>query len=293
MKYTGDTPSKKIARLAVWKRVKEILGARFFTGSHLVLLSSEAGDISTLLGLGVHASHIIGVDSDKHAVDAAKFRFDDVRCIKGDVADVARQLKSSGTKFVSAYLDFCGPMRENTIGKTIEVTKSLDKKAAVAITVKMGREQGKWADAVNAAKSTITTGSGTFYLRTDLLTTELLERGRRLGNWVMPQDFYRCSSLKATEEKSEMLICVGQLQPATEGNLKALANKIGRDAFYSTVAADERAIGPLASLLASREEDAHLLLNLRRESVNAYLAHRTRGTYEGRYTGVNRHRRKV
>lgn len=294
MKYTGDTPAKKVARLVVWKRVKELLGGRFYTGTHLVLLSSEAGDVSTLLGLGVPASHIVGVDTDRHALAAAKYKFADVRCLRGDVEVVAEGLHAEGTKIVSAFLDFCGPMRETTVGKAVAVTKYMAPKAAVAIAVKMGREQGKWADAVNAAKEETTAKDPTFYLRADILAHEFTRRSGKAGRCIYPSDFYRCSSLKATGEKSEMLVCIGKLTTNSyaQQHPKKAARQACLNANYAAIAANERTIGPLVALLASREEDAHLLLNLRKESVPAYKAHDTRGTYEGRSTRTERRQRR-
>lgn len=281
MKYTGDTPAKKVARLVVWKRIKELLGARFYTEHHLVLLSSEAGDVSTLLGLGVHPSHIIGVDKNKHAVAASKYKYEYVPCEHGDVIAVAKKYHKEGYRIVSCFLDFCGPMHDATVGKTAEITQYMDRNAALAIAVKMGREMGHWADTVNKAQAANSTGNAAFYLRVDVLTKELLKRGKKLKQSAVPTDFYRCSSERATGEMSEMLIAVGKLsaRPPT-------AHSICNKAYYANISATERDIGPIASMLAQQGEEAHLLLNIKEDSIPAYKAHRTRGTYEGRSTRI-------
>lgn len=290
MKYTGDTPAKKVARLVVWKRIKELLGARFFTEHHLVLLSSEAGDVSTLLGLGVHPSHIIGVDKDKHAVAASKHkhRWVNVHYEHSDVIAAAKKYHKDGYRIVSCYLDFCGPMHDATVGKAAEITQYMDRKAALAIAVKMGRERGRWAEIVNKAQESNGTGNATFYLRVDILTQELLKQGKKLRRSVVPTDFYRCSSGRATGEMSEMLIAVGKLsdRPPTA---KSICNK----AHYASINATERDIGPIASLLAEQGEDAHMLLNIKEESIPPYKAHRTRGTYTGRSTRIKNPTRRT
>lgn len=281
MKYLGDTPSKKVARLVIWERIKELLGARFFTGYHLVLLSQEAGDISTLLGLGAPIEHIIGVDKDKHAVAASKYKFSGAIYERCDVIEAAKKHKKLG--IVSAFLDFCGPMRDSTVGKAVEVTQYLQPKAAVAIAVKMGREQNGWAEAVNQAKITAGSHNAAFYLRTEILTYELLRRGRQLKRTIKPLDFYRCSSERATGEKSEMLISVGSLVSAKLDPLND-ATKLRRSAYYGHIRATEQDIGPLVSYLSEQGRNASLLLNIRTPNIMAFKAHGTRGTYKGRKT---------
>lgn len=294
MKYTGDTPSKKIARLVIWKRVKELLGPRFFTGTHVVLLSSKAGDVSTLLGLGVVPQHIVGADIDPHAVSASRSKYPDIRCLNQDVATVMQKLKIEGKEVVSVFLDFCAPLRDSTVDKAVEVTHYLAPGGVLTLAVKMGRENGEWAAAIAEAKAQVSTGSRTFYLRVDLLTRELLIRANGHKYRAEPRDFYRYSSVKTTEQRSEMLVCVSQLSAKKELKERPIASaqRIIREAYYSSIAVDHRAIGPMASLLAEHGEDAHLLLNLRPESIPAYKAHRTRGTYEGASTSIARRKWK-
>jgi hypothetical protein len=288
VKYTGDTPAKKIARLAVWTRVRELLGSRFLTGTHVVLLSSEAGDVSTLLGLGVVIGHIIGVDIDPHAIAAAKNKYPDLRCLKEDVAAAIERLNGEGLSPSSVFLDFCGPMKPTTVGKAIEVAGLLGIGSVLILGVKMGREKDEYAEEVNLAKAGVSAGSRTFYIRTGLLTKEFLTKANGHKYRAEPTDFYRYSSWKVTEQRSEMLVCVSRISAKKElkDNPLVSANQITRKADYSSIIADHRTLGPIASRLAARGEDAHLLLNLKPESIPAYKAHRTRGTYEGARTPI-------
>ena len=293
MKYSGDTPSKKIARLVVWKRIKELLGARFFTEPHVVLLSADAGDVSTLLGMGVIPQHIIGVDEDRHAVAAAKNKYPDIQYKTGDVAWAVKVLKERGAVPASVFLDFCAPMRNSTVDKALEVTGYLGTRSVVALAVKMGRENGDWGAAIAEEKSKTSTGSRTFYLRTELLTRGLLSRPTTQRYRLKPTDFYRYTSYKAVDQRSEMLVCIAQVSasPELKKHIPRSVRRIVRAAEYRSIAVDHRSIGSLASLLAERGEDARLLLNLKQESIPPYKAHRTRGTYVDTASSVTRHRR--
>jgi hypothetical protein len=295
VKYSGDTPAKKIARYAIWLRVKELLGPRFQTGTHVVLLSSEAGDVSTLLGLGVHPHHIVGVDIDVHAIAASRHKFPEIRCLKEDVAAAVRQLKEEGQSPASVYLDFCGSMKDTTVGKAIEVTGYMDAGSVLALGVKMGREMGDWAEDVNTAKAMGSTSvdSRAFYLRADLMTRYLFTKsnGQRLR--AEPLDYYRYNSTRVTGEHSAMLVCISRLSAKPELKSKPLesAVKNARRVEHHSIIADYQSIGPLASRLAEQGEDAHLLLNIQKESIPPFKAHRTRGTYDSARPRVVRNKR--
>jgi len=293
VKYSGDSPSKKIARLVVWKRIKELLGARFFTEPHVVLLSAEAGDVATLLGMGVVPQHIIGVDEDHHAIAAAQNKYPDIRYKTGDVAWAVQVLKRGGAVPASVFLDFCAPLRDSTVNKAIEVASHLGTRSVLALAVKMGRENGDWGASVAVEKAKVSTGSRTFYLRTELLTRALLTRAKGHRYRLRPTDFYRYSSRKTTDQSSEMLVCIAQVSSGSElkKHIPRSVTRIVRAAEYRSIVADYRSIGSLASLLAERGEDAHLLLNLKKESIPPYKAHRTRGTYVNTATSVTRSRR--
>lgn len=294
MRYTIDTPSKKIVRLAVWKRVKELMGAeRFYSGIHVVLLSAKAGDVSTLLGLGVRPHNIVGVDIDKHAWAAAKHKYPDVRCMHMDVIDAMKRLK--GDSIRSVFLDYCAPFREGTVDSVVEASQLVSYGGVVASAFKIGREVGSYAQAIAEEKPN-TDVNRSFYLRTDMLSRELLlqAKEKKLPRVLWPKDFYRYTHVPDTgDTPKSMLVCVATVTRSGQfvETPQATAAKIGRGAHYSIVSATHRDIGPLASLLAERDEDAHLLLNLNQESIPAFKAHRTRGTYEEAKQPIRRQRR--
>lgn len=278
--YQGDTPAKKIARLVVYKRIKALLGPRFLTDVHVVLLSPKMGDIPVLLGLGVHPENIIGVDIDKHAVNAAKHKYPNVQHLHTDVAAAMRQLYIHKRKIGSVFLDYCNSLGDHTVYKAIEVTEQMNSGSVLAIAVKMGRENGEWAKAVNAAKEKFGDTSP-FLLRADLLTYELLTKANGHRFRAKPIDFIRYKSERSTGEMSEMMVCIAQLsqkQELKEDSLKVV-NRIIKEAHISSITASYLTIGSVAAKLAAAGEDPQLLLNIRGESIPPYKAHLTRGTY--------------
>lgn len=290
MKYSGDTPAKKVARLVAWKRAKELARSRFLTGQHLVLLSAEAGDVATLRGCGVHVSKIVGVDIDKHAIASARRKYPELECVHDDIAAVTREVAKRKTPIATVLLDFCGPLSDATVGKAIEVSEHLPHGAVLMMVTKMGRERGRWADAVNAAKSTAPPASRVFYLRTDLITRELVLGCAPLGRRFAPDCYYRYSSERMTGESSHMLLTIGVVSKERVKAPKRAAADASRRTTYGSIVANHYTVGALASVLAQREEDARLLLNLESDgSVYAYQAHRTRGTYKGVRSAVTRH----
>ncbi len=293
MKYAGDTPAKKIARLIVWSRIKELLGPKFYSGTHVVLLSPQAGDVSTLLGLGVDLQRIIGVDIDRHAVASARHRFPGLRCLHEDIIAAMERVHGEGVKISSAFLDFCAPLRDETVGKAVEATHYLEPDGILALAVKIGREKGDWSAAVGRIKARSTTGSRAFHLRTEMLTREMLTLANGHRYRACPTDFYRYRSFHGgPNQRSEMLICIAKLSTKLELKAQPLASarKIIRCARKAVISANHQTVGLEASRLAKGGETAHLLLNLKQESIPAYKAHHTRGSYEGVPSPTSRRR---
>jgi len=148
--YKGESPSKKNARLLCWSSVVRASAERFMTGKHLVLVSREAGDVATLLGLAVPPKQIIAVDHNPSAAYLAQQKYPQVRVVCRDVAKIARECKRTLT---SAYLDFCGTATDKTLDRTVQVIlHGLKDEACLAVTLLAGREQGELRDAVIAHK---------------------------------------------------------------------------------------------------------------------------------------------
>jgi hypothetical protein len=263
----------------VWTRVKGLLGPRFFTGTHVVLLSPWAGDVSTLLGMGVDLRKIVGVDIDRHAVAAARHKFPGLRCLNEDIISALERLKKE--RVVSAFLDFCSPFRDETVGKAAEAALFVQPSGVIIFAAKMGREQGGWSKTITSMKTRSKlrgreVKSRAFHMRSELLTSKLTSLCNGYSQKPRPLDFYRYRSDRGDDRRSEMLICISQLctrPPAVKDIIKS--------AQFKSIVADHRSVGAEASRLAQAGELAHLLLNLKPESIPAYKAHLTRGSYKG------------
>lgn len=140
MSYRGDSSSKKLARIQHWLRVRDLLGDRFLREKHLVLASQEGGDISALLGLGVHPNNIVAVDHDPDVIWNLPDKFPEVRPVFGDVFEVGREM---GRKLGSAFLDFCGQPNPEVLTKVCQLAAhGLRDDAVLSVGFMRGREKG-------------------------------------------------------------------------------------------------------------------------------------------------------
>ena len=115
--YRGETPVKKVARLYFWNHVRTLVGPeRFKAGPHVVLSGPDAGDVATLLGMGVKPNGIVAVDTDRHAVDAAYWKFPGMDIRHEDVREALAAMKNPP---VSVFLDTC----HHVSNKSLELTK--------------------------------------------------------------------------------------------------------------------------------------------------------------------------
>lgn len=151
MAYRGDSPSKKIARIQHWFTVRDILGSNFLREKHLVLASHEGGDISALLGLGVHPGNIVAVDHDPEVIWNLPDKFPEVRGVYGDVFDVAR---SMGRQLGSAFLDFCGQPHPEILSKIGQLAAhGLRDWAVLSLGFMRGRERGSAKQMLDAERA--------------------------------------------------------------------------------------------------------------------------------------------
>ena len=150
--YKGESPSKKYARYMCWLSIAEDFDTeKFRSGKHLVLASREGGDISTLLGMGVHPKSIIAVEHSASAAHAAQEKYPQVRVVCRDVVKMAQECKRT---LSSAYLDFCGTATAATITRIRQVVlHGLKDDAYLAVTVLSGREQGELREEILAHKA--------------------------------------------------------------------------------------------------------------------------------------------
>jgi hypothetical protein len=138
MSYGGETDSKRIARYLLWSSIRRKLQERFVVGPHVVLCSSEAGDVRTLVALGADPKGIFAVDSDASALAHARAHIvgGGVNFVHGDVAEVATSLKP-----LAAFLDFCGPIGHATALTTLVVSNSIARSGVLAGGFMRGRDR--------------------------------------------------------------------------------------------------------------------------------------------------------
>jgi hypothetical protein len=112
---------------------------RFQRGKHLILASREGGDIPVLLALGVKPKNIVAVEVNPDAALAVQDKYPKVKVECGDVVDVARFYKK---KLVSAFLDFCSPVRPFLITKVTQtIIYGLSDGAIIGCAFLNGREK--------------------------------------------------------------------------------------------------------------------------------------------------------
>jgi hypothetical protein len=115
--YRRESPGKKQARLLLWHLVETTMGrSKFLKGPFLVLASAEAGDVSTLLGMGVPPNVIYAVDVDRHAIAAAKAKykaFPGVNWADIDFVLAAEYFRIEEWAF--AFIDLCSNLHPNDV----------------------------------------------------------------------------------------------------------------------------------------------------------------------------------
>jgi hypothetical protein len=282
LRYRGETPPKRVARLVFWEHVKELLGKEFLLGQHVVLLSQEAGDVSCLLGLGVIPGHIIGVDLDKHATAAAQAKHPKVGMRTQDVEAAVTGLRTSGQKVSSVFLDICAPMREQTVAKAAAVATQLKAGSVLGCAFLAGREVGDWGEKIEGAKARYKTRTGNraFFMRGPLFFRELNKLTTKKGVLVIPTKLIYYVSHGPDRYGKPMIICVGTINRTEDAHMRKFGVGTALQSVeYEFVTATPFELGALAAELEADERPADLLLNASKQSVAAWKAHATRGTY--------------
>jgi len=139
--YRRESPGKKQARILLWQMVETKMGkVAFRKGPHLVLASAEAGDVSTLLGMGVPPESIYAVDVDRHAIAAARSKF---KAFKGvnwadiDFVNAAEYFQVE--EWAMAFIDLCS----NLHAKDLDIERVIALKAKYkAYEFMIAREMG-------------------------------------------------------------------------------------------------------------------------------------------------------
>lgn len=140
--YKGDSWAKKSVRLRTWEGVQRVLGhARFASGPHLFLSSSEGGDASVLRALGAPDEAMLAVDWDRKAAASFAASYPGVKI---EVAEVSGVL-ASGRRLTSAFLDFSCQVSFPLLKSVRLAAASVRPGGIVACTFCIGRERGtRW-----------------------------------------------------------------------------------------------------------------------------------------------------
>lgn len=264
MSYRGESPSKKLVRLEFWRAAEKLLAQRFYDTGTLSLASKEGGDIAVLLGMGVPLEHIHAVDTDHHAADAAQWKYN----VKVHEMDVFEYAKSK--KFGTVFLDFCGPLRESMIGKISNIVPRIHPGGVLGLGLLAGREQGTLASKVK--EHLAENEDDSFLARVSLITNVLHVRRNKL---VLREAW---SYKSHTNDRYGKHMIVLLYQVGTERQPAPLAQL--RKAGTWVYEADSSDLAAEGLKIVQAKKRADLLLNVTKQSIAAWKAHATRGTYK-------------
>lgn len=153
--YRGETSGKNVARRFIWWAHELLLGAASFRRKtpHVFLASRIAGDVGTLLMMGVLPDHVWAVDIDKAQCEYLWGLRDTkgVRVINRNVASVVEKHALSDN-IRSVFLDYCGNIH-GTKKTTQRVVAKLLPGSVVSITLMRGRETDGTTDREGALKA--------------------------------------------------------------------------------------------------------------------------------------------
>jgi len=268
-KYRGESCTKKVQRLVFWNAVKQEVGPRKFNrGPHLVLSSAEAGDVATLLGMGVNADEIVAVDIDKHAVAAAQWKFPGINIRQARVEDEVKT-----RKWVSVYLDFCSPLSNKSLGIVAKCMPHMTG-SVLGVAMLAAREQNQYLKGVEGLKSR--TSKQKEKLRPILLQEMLPEVVQT--HRFHPLNWWYYVSHDDVRFGKPMFVGMGGISvtPTRTANRKDLVRmtkvrRVDYDPSSFAIA--------VTRAYRKHEEQALLLYNMRRQTVAALQAHVSRGSY--------------
>lgn len=162
MSYGGESNAKRIARASAWMAMMDMLPQFDDPGYKLpgalralVLAGPNAGDIRTLGALGVLPWHVTAVDIDPDAIRSSQEIEPDADYRVGDVLEVVtrRRKKRKPLKYDLIFLDYCSPISERAVRKSVRVAKAALINGGVFCTGFMyGRENGAAREGVKKAR---------------------------------------------------------------------------------------------------------------------------------------------
>jgi hypothetical protein len=144
--YKGETTSKSVARVLVWKQHAHLLPPGTFKASpHVFLASRVAGDVATLSGMGVPSSHIWAVEKEREQYQhlLARRKREGFRLFPQKIETVMTSHTDANIR--SVYLDYCGTVF-GTASTTRRVVSLLPSCSVLSVTLFLGREHVRPGD---------------------------------------------------------------------------------------------------------------------------------------------------
>ena len=270
-----DTYRKKLSRLLYWEKVEQILG-NIDGFVFLALAGPDAGDLSTLLGLGAEMEQVVLVDKDAKAVESSKWKFPKADVRHGELLEVV----GKDEKFDAVFLDFCSNLKPEVFDYLAEVVKShLAEGGVFGINILSGREAGEMRETLDKAgislRGQYTDKSESAYpylTRCAILHEQLTER---LGWSPEPALVINYASIGKDRQGVPMLTV---LYKKAKGKKSFVPRSY--ESMLQTISVDEPAFRKDALELAKKRDRVDLLLNIPRGTLAAWKAHDTRGTYK-------------
>lgn len=267
-KYRGESATKKVQRIVFWNAVKKQVGPRkFHRGPHLVLSSSEAGDVSTLLGMGVQPDGIVAVDIDRHAVAAAQWKFPGLDIRHENVVQAVKC-----RKWTSVYLDFCSPLSGKSLNVIAQCMPELSG-SVLGVAMLACREQTKYRDEVAKLKGANTTPEKRRPVVLQQMLPQMVQTHR-----FYPLNWWYYLSHDDIRFGKPMFVGLGKVvkmpRAQPDRNFIVAGTKVQRVDYNPASFAIS-----VTDAYRKDEWKALRLYNMRRQTVAALQAHVTRGSY--------------
>ena len=293
-----DSPAKKLIRLNVLETAMKVIGEPAFRqGRHLGLASKEAGDLSTLLGLGVKGQCIMAEINHDSWVDAVvRWPYADIR--NADIMEVA----ALEGKFTHINFDTCAPIREEGLDNiNTLMCHHLQDGCVLTAWFLVGREHKnimeEVAQMIELLKQHLTKDvrkqlaqqypiavlderlpyiARAMVLEQHVSTyvhLQIKKHVKLIRMWTYTSTDYEAGKLGSPMVVVQMLLCEKNTHDLTQQLLVAIKHD-----HFILVGDVKKRLGMKAIELMEEGRDPGLLLNSPK-SMAAWLAHKTRGTY--------------
>jgi len=253
VQYRGESPAKKFMRVMYWAAVERQLGKLFRSGNFLVITSQYAGDVSTLLAMGVSPKNIYGVDIDKHAIAATKLKYPKIQVEQCPFWEATTAFPSLRNNLGCAFIDLCAPLRDATLDRLFEFGENVQ---LLGYEFMCGREKGELNQTVkdNSAVDTLAA----------IARLKVLQTTRRRNQYFRAYQNWHYNSHSAAHIGKPMIVSLGRLHHSKLVNANSTSANADWD-IVREICLSNPAVAPL--------------WNISKGTMAAWRAHETRGTY--------------